>query len=344
MKPLRGVCIGTGYFSTFHYDAWQRIPEVEITAIGSLDPEQAEPLMAKFGIPRHYTDYREMLERESPDFVDVITPPESHVEMCRRAGEMGIHVICQKPLAPTLAEARRIVHDAKASGIRLMVHENFRFQPWHREIRSLLDEGAIGHRLHSLNFRTRTGDGWAEDAYLDRQPYFRDYKRLLVYETGVHFIDTFRYLAGEIERVYVNLRKLNPAIAGEDCGLILFEFASGAVGLWDANRYNETTHEDPRYTLGEFLVEGSAGSIRLYPDGRLTVQRLGETERPHPYHHESSQFGGGCCFTTVRHFIDRLIDGHPFETRGDDYLRTLAVQEAAYRSAERRTPVSPDYS
>jgi predicted dehydrogenase len=201
----------------------------------------------------------------------------------------------------------------------------------------------IGDRLHSLAQRMRMGDGWGKDAYLDRQPYFREMPRLLVYETGVHFIDTFRYLGGEIERVYCLLRKLNPVIAGEDCGLLVCEFASGAVGVWDANRYNEATAENPRYTFGELLVEGSGGSIRLGVDGTMTVQTLGQPEKEHPYSHRAHAFCSDCCYTTQRHFIDRLLDGGPFETGGDEYLRTLAVQEAVYESATSRTPVAVAY-
>jgi predicted dehydrogenase len=341
MSRLKGVAIGAGYFSRFQYEAWTRIPEVEITALSNRDADRARPLMEAHGVPRHYTDYREMIEAERPDFVDVITPPETHREMCRFAAERGVHVICQKPLAPTFGEAKAIVEEMRAAGVRFMVHENWRFQPWHREIRRLLDAGAVGGRLHSLAFRMRMGDGWGDDAYLARQPYFRDYPRLLVYETGVHFIDTYRYLGGRVERVYARLRRLNPVIAGEDCGLLVFDFASGAVGLLDANRYNEPNFPNPRYTFGEFLVEGDRGSIRLQGDGRITLQPLGEAEREHGYPHEDRNFAGDCCHAIQRHFVDRMLDGRPFETNGEDYLETLAVQEAVYESAATGVPVAP---
>jgi D-apiose dehydrogenase len=339
-RKLKGVCVGAGYFSHFQYEAWQRIPEVELAAFSNRDAARSAEITAKFGLAKHYADYREMFDAEKPDFVDVITPPPSHAEICVEAARRGIHIICQKPLAPTLDEARRIVANAGGAGVRFMVHENFRFQPWHRQIKRLLEVGAIGG-LHSLTFRTRTGDGWGENAYIPRQPYFRDYPKLLVYETGVHFIDTFRYLAGEISRVTAWLRRLNPVIQGEDCGLLVFEFANGALGQWDANRYNEPNcaPADARYTFGEFLVEGSAGSIRLYLDGRLTLKKLGEPERNVDYTHEARGFGGDCCYFTQRHFIDRLLDGGPFETSGNDYLKTLAVQEAIYCSAHTRQPV-----
>ena len=338
-RKLKGVCIGAGYFSHFQYEAWQRIPEVEIVAFSNRDPERAAEITKKFGLTKLYSDYRKMFDEEKPDFVDVITPPPSHAEICAEAASRGIHIICQKPLAPTIQEAQAIVVNA-AARVRFMVHENFRFQPWHREIKRLLNQGAIGNKLHTLTFRTRMGDGWGENAYIPRQPYFREYPRLLVYETGVHFIDTFRYLAGEISRVSAWLRRLNPVIKGEDCGLVVFEFANGSIGQWDANRYNEPNCPPPsaRYTFGEFLMEGNEGSIRLYLDGRLTLQMLGRVEENVPYKHERRGFAGDCCYFTQRHFVDRLLDGQPFETNGEEYLKTLAVQEAVYRSAETRQP------
>lgn len=336
---LRGAAVGAGYFSRFHYEAWGRIPKVEIGAVCDLDAGRAAAVAEEFGIPRRYTDYRRMLEAECPDFLDVITPPPAHLEICRAAAEGGIHVICQKPLAPTFTESKEIVSVCSSAGVRFMVHENFRFQPWHREIKQLLEAGAIGTELHALSFRSRPGDGWGPDAYLSRQPYFRTMPRFLIHETGVHFIDTFRYLAGEVSRVYCLLRKLNPVIAGEDCGLLIFEFAGGAIGLWDANRYNESSCDNPRYTFGEFLVEGDGGSIRLGLDGTLTIQPLGEAERKHDYEHSHRGFAGDCVHATQMHFVSRLLDGKPFETEGAEYLKTLAVQEALYESARRGMPV-----
>lgn len=339
MSTFKAVAVGAGYFSHFQYEAWQRIPEVMVTAFCNRNAERAKPIIENYGIQRHYTDYHEMLEKEKPDFVDIITPPPTHLEMCKIAADLGIHVICQKPLAPTFEEAQQIVEVTDKAGVRFMVHENWRFQPWYREIRKLLNAGVVGDKIHSIYFRSRMGDGWGEDAYIPRQPYFREYPRLLVYENGVHFIDTYRYLVGEIKEVYAVLKKLNPVIAGEDYAAIIFNFDNGTTGLWDANRYNECNFENPRYTFGEMLLDANAGSIRLYLDGRITIQPLGEKERAHEYHHEDHAFSGDCCYTTQRHFINRMIDGKPFETNGQEYLKTLAVQEAVYESATKNSIV-----
>ena len=138
MKQLKGVCIGAGYFSQFQYEAWTRIPQVEIAALCDIDEARASQVMTKYGVKKHYQNYLEMLDAEQPDFVDIITPPALHVEMTREALQRGIHVICQKPLAPTIEaskELRDLVHSQSA---RFMVHENWRFQPWYREIKRLL--------------------------------------------------------------------------------------------------------------------------------------------------------------------------------------------------------------
>lgn len=332
-KLLKGIGVGAGYFSQFHYEAWSRLPDVHLSAIVELDQDRSAEMAAKHGISQTYGSLAEALEAERPDFVDIITRPDSHLELVRLAAKFGAAVICQKPLASTLDESKLIVTEAEAAGIRLMVHENFRFQPWHREIKKLLNQGVIGDCLHALSCRTRMGDGWQNDAYLSRQPYFVTMPQLLIYETGVHFIDTYRFLAGEISSVYASLRKLNPGIAGEDAGVVLFEFVGGARGVWDASRYHEPNYDDPRYTFGEFLVEGNGGSIRLYPDGRLTVQPLGLPEHDILYPHSRQNFASDCVYHTQRHFIDRLADNQPFETSGAEYLKTLCVQEAIYQSA-----------
>jgi len=343
MKQLKGVGIGAGYFSGFQYEAWNRIPGVEISALCNRDTTTGKHLQQQYGIPRHYTNWKEMLEEEAPDFVDIITPPNTHLEMCKAAADMGIHIICQKPLAPTFNEAIELVEYVHEKPIRFMVHENWRFQPWYRAIKQLIGEKTVGD-IHTMIFRNRMGDGWGRDAYLNRQPYFRDYPRLLIYENGIHFIDTYRYLGGEIRRVFAHLRKMNPVIRGEDWGMVHFEFENDLIGLWDASRYNEPVYPKPRYTFGEFLLDGYNGSIRLYGDGRLTVHRLGQTEASCPYEHRDINFAGDCVYATQRHFVDCLRNDKEFETNGPEYLRSLAVQEAIYQSARDGMPVEVKYA
>ncbi|MDX2151943.1 MAG: Gfo/Idh/MocA family oxidoreductase [Bryobacteraceae bacterium] len=338
MKRLRGVGLGAGYFSKFQYEAWTRIPEVEITALYNRTEEKARAMMAAYGIPRCYSDWREVIEREQPDFVDIITPPETHEEMCAFAASRGVHISCQKPVAPTLAESRRIVENARSAGVRLMIHENFRWQPWYRKVKEIQRSGVLGELTH-LTFLMRMGDGWGDDAYLARQPFFREYPRLLIYETGVHFIDTFRYLLGEIREVYAHLRRLNPVIRGEETGVVFFRFESGATALWDANRYNEVESPSPRYTFGAMRIDAMGGHLTLDTEARMRMKLLGQAGADVEYPHQDVNFGGDCVYALQRHFVDCLLTGAEFESNGGDYLKSIAAVEAVYESARTGLPV-----
>lgn len=334
MEKLRGAVIGAGYFSQFHFDSWKRIEEVELVAVCDSNREAAEKASQTYGIESVFTDHLTMLGEVKLDFVDIVTRPDTHFRLVRDFADAGVAIICQKPLAPAVDEARKIVEVTDQAGVRFMVHENFRFQPWYREIKQLLAAGTIGNKVHTITFRNRAGDGWGDDAYLARQPYFQTMQQFLIFEAGIHTIDTFRYLAGEIDRVWCLHRKLNPVIAGEDSAIGVFQFTGGGVGVYDANRFNESTAENPRYTFGELLVECDGGTIRLHDDGRITVQKLGDAEFNHAYQPSRHGFAGDCVHQTQLHFVGGLRSGERFETDGASYLKSIAVQEAMYRSAE----------
>ena len=344
-KALKGVSIGAGYFSQYHLDAWNRIPEVRLTALCDLDPLLADKRTQEFGINTAYTDYREMIDREKPDFVDIITPPPTHLAICRHASQRNIHILCQKPLAPTYSESRQIVDEMQMAGVRFMVNDNWRWQPWYREIKNLLDGGTIGE-VTGVYFQMRMGDGWGQNAYLTRQPFFREYPRLLIYETGVHFIDTFRFLFGEISKVYAQLKRLNPVIKGEDSGQVLFTFENGITAVLDASRYNENETGvnlytcDPRTTFGIMRLDGLGGHLIMDSCGDIIIKPLGKTSYHHTYDHKIRGFAGDSCFFALRHFIEQLHSDREFETSGTDYLKTLAAVEACYESAHSGLPVS----
>ncbi len=254
---LKVAVAGTGYFSRFHFDAWSRLPEVRLVAVCSLDPAGLVDAAARHLIPRQFADVGAMLDATTPDLLDIVTPPAAHLSILKEAARRGVDVICQKPLGGDLETARAMVRIAQGAGITFVAHENFRFQPWYREARRLLDAGALGD-VYNLAFRLRPGDGQGPRAYLDRQPYFQQMSRFLIHETAIHMIDTFRFLLGEVSGVFARLRRLNPHIQGEDAGVVLFDFASGAAGMFDGNRLVDFVADNPRLTMGEMLLEGAA--------------------------------------------------------------------------------------
>lgn len=339
---LRVAVAGSGYFSQFHYDAWRRIEEVALVALASPDAGSAAARAKAHGVPQVFAEVAEMLDRVAPDLLDIVTPPATHLALVREAAKRGIAVVCQKPLAPTLAEAETLVQVAEEAGITLAVHENFRFMPWFRHAAGMIGAGRLG-RLHAIEFRLRPGDGQGAEAYLARQPYFQKMERFLIHETGIHFVDTFRALLGEVSAVTARLRRLNPAISGEDAGMVIFEFDGGAMGLFDGNRLNDHTADDCRLTMGEMHLEGERGVLRLDGFARLWWKPHGEPELPEAYDWQDRGFAGDCVLALQQHLVGHLLRGTPLVNGGRDYLRNLVIEEAIYQSdrSGRRIELAP---
>ena len=328
-NPLRVACLGAGYFSQFHYESWARMERAQLVAACNRDIGK----LAEKGVPA-YSDLGEMLRLHQPDLLDIILPPVAHATAIRTAIAQGTRaIICQKPFCTSLAEAQTIADEAAAAGVTIVVHENFRFQPWYRHIKRALDDGLIG-TVQQLTFRLRSGDGQGPRAYLDRQPYFQQMERFLVHETAVHWVDTFRYLLGEPLSVYADLRRLNPAIAGEDAGYILFEHANGARALFDGNRHLDHAADNLRCTMGEALVEGDKGTLSLRGDGSVLHRAFGSTNTTMLLPASAWQgFGGDCVHALQSHVVKALLDGAALENTAQDYLSVVRIEDAIYRSA-----------
>jgi predicted dehydrogenase len=324
---------GCGYFSRFHQDAWSRLEGVRVVGVADRDAARREAAASLFSDAQAFEDAEAMLDAVRPDLIDIVTPPQTHRALVGAAARRGVKMICQKPVAPEYDEAEAIVAIAEDAGVMLAVHENFRFMPWFMEAHRLIRDGAIGRPLN-ITFRLRPGDGQGPDAYLSRQPYFQAMPRFLIHETGIHLIDVFRYLLGEITGVFARLRRINPAIKGEDAGLVIFDFASGAAGLFDGNRHVDHPADDTRMTNGVLLVEGDAGVLRLDGYGRLFLRKLRGQEQEHAYAWQDRGYGGDCVYGQSKHIVEHLTAGVPLVNSGRDYLRNLAIEEAVYRSAQ----------
>ncbi len=331
-ERIRVATVGVGYFSRFHYDAWGRMEDVDLVGLCNRTEETGRAIAEEHGIAQVFSDFEMMLESVEIDLVDIITPPPTHRPYIEQAARRGIAAICQKPFCETLDDAEAAVEAAKAAGIPLVVHENFRFQPWHAEAHRLLSEGRLG-TPYQVTFRLRPGDGQGADAYLDRQPYFQTMERFLVHETAIHLIDTFRYLMGEIVSVYAQLDRLNPAIAGEDAGIILMTFEDGSRGLFDGNRLADHAAHNRRLTMGEMLIEGSEATLRLDGDGQLYLRHHGRNdEQEVAYDWQDRGFGGDCVYRLQRHVVDHLLGNGPLTNTGAEYLENLRIEKAVYES------------
>lgn len=333
---LRVATIGAGFFSQFHRGSWERITGVDLVAVADKDIELARAT----GFPA-FASLDEVLATETIDVLDIVLPPIAHADAIQKALNANIkHIICQKPFCTSITEARVISSKAEAAGATLIIHENFRFQPWYREMRAAIQDGKLGD-VQQMTFRLRPGDGQGPRAYLDRQPYFQQMKRFLVHETAVHWIDTFRYLFGNPLAVYADLLQINPSIAGEDAGIILFDHPGGVRSMFDGNRHLDHASDNHRRTMGEALLEGTKGAVILRGDGSLRHRVFGSEEESELLAADNHDgFGGDCVHAFQCHAIDGFFNGGVLETKAADYLSVIEIEKAIYRSAEAGTKVT----
>lgn len=264
--------------------------------------------------------------------MNIATRPETHLPLVEIAARHKITVICQKPMAPTLAEAERMAEIACRAGIRLMIHENWRWQPWYRVVHRSILAGDIGQPV-TYRFRIRKRDGFGDSPY-PAQPYFREMPRLLIYETLVHPIDTARFLFGDLKEINSTIDNRNPIVRGEDFAQLLTLHDSGLRGIIDGHRFTDLAPDSP--PLGDAEFEGESGV--------LTVTAMGNVLRNNRVLWENSVtagYRGDSIRATQQHFIDCLRTGDPFETDAASYLQTCRAVDAAYASALERRPVTP---
>ena len=327
---IRVACVGAGYFSRFHLESWARMQDVTVVGVCDRNIDAAR----KTGAPA-FADLHGMLDETAPDVLDIVLPPAAHADSIRTALAAGIRwIVCQKPFCQDLDEARAMAEAAEAEDATLIVHENFRFQPWYRAMRDHIASGALG-TVQNATFRLRPGDVQGPRAYLDRQPYFQRMPRFLVHETAVHWIDTFQFLFGPVRSVYADLRRLNPAVSGEDAGHVIFDHDNGMRALFDGNRHLDHASDNTRRTMGEALVEGTGGTLTLTGDGQVTHRPFGAqktTQVLPPCTHDG--FGGDCVHALNSHVITAMQGAGRVENKARDYLSVLAVEAAIYRSAE----------
>lgn len=331
--PLKVAVVGTGYFSRFHYAAWQRMPDVELVGLLTLDSDAADEFQKEFGVDTVYHDMESMLNSSDADLIDIVSPPDTHASYIRQCIDKNTAVICQKPFCSSPTEAADIVDLIKASKSCVAVHENFRFQPWYQQIKNIIDKGTLG-QIYEISYNFRPGDGQGPDAYLDRQPYFQSQPRFFIQETGVHLIDVFRFLLGDVTGLFARLSKLNPVISGEDAGIVLLDFANGARGILNGNRLSDHAATNTRLTMGEMRLEGSEAVLTLNGNAQIHIRMHGSTQcAEYQFQWQDIGFGGDCVYTTNRHFADHLLYSCTAENMAEDYLINRQIEDAIYRSS-----------
>lgn len=339
-RTIRGALIGCGFFSRNHLHGWREIEGVEIVALCDANEERLGAAGEAFEIERLYGDAAKLLESERLDFVDIATTAPSHRALVELAANHRVAAICQKPFALSMSDAEAMVAACDEAGVPLMVHENFRWQPAIRAAGRALADGEIGTPFWGrISFRSAF-DVFSGQPYLARNP------RFIVEDLGIHVLDIARYLLGDVRWLSATTARVNPEIAGEDVATILLQHVSGATSIVDCSYATRLPQERFPQTLVE--VDGSNGTLRLFADYRLQIHgRRGtreETAAPTVYPWSEAPWHAiqDSVVGIQSHWIDCLRQRIEPSTSGRDNLKTLALVEATYRSADAGQCVVPE--
>ena len=164
-------------------------------------------LAEKFAIPNVYGDAEELLRNEEIDFMDIITEIDGHAPLVALAAKYRKAVICQKPMAPDLATAEKMVALCAEAGVPLYIHENWRWQTPIRELSKVFHTGVIGNP-----FRARI-DMISGFPVFTNQPLLSTLDHFILTDLGSHILDVARFLFGEATRCTVGLKKYTPTFA-----------------------------------------------------------------------------------------------------------------------------------
>jgi D-apiose dehydrogenase len=214
-----------------------------------------------------------------------------------------------------------------------MIHENFRWQTPILAVRAVLDSGAIGTPFWGrVSFRS----GFE---VFKAQPYLAKGKRFIIEDLGIHSLDIARYLFGDATRMSARTRRVDPDIAGEDVATMLLDHENGVTSVVDVSYATKLPVEPFPETFVE--IDGTKGTLRLGKDYRLVVHGPEGTVESlvapsllpwasRPWHNIQESVA-----LIQKHWIERLAEGREPDTSGRDNLKTFALVEAAYLSAER---------
>ena len=327
---IRGAIIGTGFWANFQIPAWQELEGVIITALYNRTFSKAEAIGRKFGIQNVYNNAEELIEKEKPDFVDIITDVDTHAMFTTLAAQNKINVICQKPMASSLQQAEEMLQVCKNNNVQLFIHENFRWQSPVRELKAILDSGVIGRA-----FKARVYFCSAFPVF-DNQPFLKELEYFIITDIGSHVLDICRFLFGEAKSLSCLTQRINPGIKGEDVANVLMEMQSGLHCYAEMSYASVMEKEAFPQTL--VFIEGEKGSLHLTNDFELKIITPAGTSssviQPAMYKWADPDYAAAhSSIVDCNRDILKGLQGGKAETTGEDNLKTVQLVWASYESA-----------
>lgn len=311
-----------------------------VVAIASRTPENARAAAEQNGIGRVYDDWRELLEDPEVEILDIAFPPDQQPGIVREAVKHTDHIkgiLAQKPVAMNLEDAMKVVRLCREAGVTLSINQNMRYDQSMRALKTLLDRGYLGEPIVA-QITMHARPHWQE--------FLKGLDRLALANMSIHHLDVFRFLFGDPERIMVSVRH-DPSIDFEHTDGMAFYILEYSDGLRAVSIDNCYTWDDHGI---EWRVEGAGGIAKGtigwpdYPEGSPSTLDFTTKRQPgywfQPRWEERwfpQAFAG-----TMGQLMRAIGEGSEPELSGPDNLKTMALLEAAYLSADEGRAVGLD--
>ena len=326
--------LGTGIIMRgSHLPALQDQPHAEVVAAANLHPESLRRLAEDFHIPTTYTDFAEMAADPNVDAVVVGLPNYLHAPVTIQMLEAGKHVLCEKPMAMSVAEGQKMVEASQRAGRKLMIGHMWRFDRETRWLRNVVAGGELGEIFKVKHHAVVIDEFFGEDPPTKSWFTNREFAGGgALTDLGIHSFDTLRFVLGEARptKVLARTGTYFKTIELEDTATVMLEFEGGITALVEAGWYNLYADQKQGYTQ----VFGSKGyaravpsELRKYVEGEWSVVRpkMPVREQQEPVATFRAQ---------MDHFLDCILHDKQPIPGGNEGLWAMRILEAAYRSAE----------
>ena len=339
-KKLRVGVVGTG-FGRYHMEAYSKIEDVELIAVCDLNLPEAKQFAEQYKARHVFKDYREMFSLPDLDAVSIAVPNCLHAPMTIDALQKGKHVLVEKPMAISPAQARAMAAAAKKAGMRLMVEQAMRFHPDVQLLRAYFERGEFGSVYYARSTWIRR-KGWPRLHFppggtMGRGEWFIRKEEAgwgALGDIGAHHTDLAWYLMGTPKPVSVSgmmwntvaapilkRRKMPCEVEETACGFIRFENGSALTVevTWDS-------HNRP---FQECYIYGDKGGASLFPARVYRGEDVNETVDL------STQYGGFPTVTAYEHFIDCIRNPKKkMIASGEEVVNVIDMLDALARSAQ----------
>ena len=352
-RPIRTGLIGAGQRGQQHLENYQQVAGAEIVAVADIDEALATRVAARFQIPNVYTDYRDLLQRDDLEAVDICLHNNLHRPVAVAAMEAGKHVYCEKPMAGSYADAKIMYDTAQALGRKLAIQLFTLFKPETRAAKHLIDGGYLGELYHarSTGFRRRGRpfvDGYGTSTFVQK----RHAAGGALYDMGVYRIAGLLYLLGnpEVTRVTGKTYQKTPMdpVRQQSSGYDVEELGLGFVHFTN----DVTLDIIEAWAIHLNGIEGSSvlgtlGGVRLDPFGYyhnigdLEINSTMDLEQI-PYRWKNVHQGGDVYDSSGHHWVAALQGRVELLPSAELALNTMLISEGIYLSEQLGREVTAD--